>query len=493
MRAGVTQAHHGGAVGQHLVHHAEIATGVVLERVQQHAPALVGQQRVQRQRPGAAGLALSAGQQALRRVGLVVQRRAEGERAAEGLVEPGGQRVAGALADQALAQRRIVAQALVASPRCQRCQRQPGRVVLEGVAAGLEAEQHADALGTDLAGHVQPGAARGMDLVERLAPQPGRVVDLQQQQRQRPAGGFGRGAQDLEITVAEVGVDLQHALARPPQCAGDGEQLGLGCRQAGGVAAVARTVLDGARGGDAQRAGPQRVLSQLAHQVELGAAGALLVVGATITHGIEAQRRMGQLRADVHRVVAAFQRIQVLRKRLPGPIYAFGQHRAGDVLDALHQVDQVIGAARAHRREADAAIAEHGGCDPVPARGREKGIPGGLAVVMGVDVDEAGRDQQAAGIDHPLRVAQLVADGDDEPALHRHISRVGRRAGAVDDSAALDEDVVHGGLRYWVCGPFWQPGLAPDGTYAPAQRLVVAQASCMKLTAFSRQPGGARA
>ena len=49
-----------------------------------------------------------------------------------------------------------------------------------------------------------------------------------------------------EITIAEIGVDLQHALARAPQRAGDGEQLGLGRRQAGGVAAITRPVLGGA-------------------------------------------------------------------------------------------------------------------------------------------------------------------------------------------------------------------------------------------------------
>src|SRR3546814_5159595 len=72
---------------------------------------------------------------------------------------------------------------------------------------------------------------------------------------------------------------------------------------------------------------------------------------------------------------------------------------AGDVLDALHQLDQALVVGRAHRREADAAVAGHHGGDPVPGRRVEAVVPGGLAVVVHVDVDEAGRDEQAIGVE----------------------------------------------------------------------------------------------
>src|SRR3546814_11682905 len=72
---------------------------------------------------------------------------------------------------------------------------------------------------------------------------------------------------------------------------------------------------------------------------------------------------------------------------------------AGDVLDALHQRDQALVVGRAHRREADAAVAGHHGGDPVPGRRVEAVVPGGLAVVVHVDVDEAGRDEQAIGVE----------------------------------------------------------------------------------------------
>ena len=75
------------------------------------------------------------------------------------------------------------------------------------------------------------------------------------------------------------------------------------------------------------------------------------------------------------------------------------ERRAWDVLDALHQLDQEVLLAGFDGREADAAVAHHDGRDAVIAGGREVRIPGGLAVVVGVDVDEARRDREAGGVD----------------------------------------------------------------------------------------------
>ncbi len=50
------------------------------------------------------------------------------------------------------------------------------------------------------------------------------------------------------------------------------------------------------------------------------------------------------------------------------PRQALVQRGAGDVLDALHQLDEPVVVGRAHRREADAAVAGHDGGDAVPRR-----------------------------------------------------------------------------------------------------------------------------
>ena len=129
----------------------------------------------------------------------------------------------------------------------------------------------------------------------------------------------------------------------------------------------------------------------------LGGGG--LVPGAPLPHHVGPHRAVGDLGADVERLGRALHGVEVLGEGLPVPADALGQRGAGDVLDALHQADQPLVAVRVHRREADAAVAHDHGGDAVPARRREQRVPGDLAVEVGVDVDEAGGDQQAVGVE----------------------------------------------------------------------------------------------
>ena len=61
------------------------------------------------------------------------------------------------------------------------------------------------------------------------------------------------------------------------------------------------------------------------------------------------------------------ERVEVLGERLPLPLDALVQRGAGDVLDALHQLDEPVLLAGPHRGEADAAVADHDGGDAVAA------------------------------------------------------------------------------------------------------------------------------
>ena len=81
------------------------------------------------------------------------------------------------------------------------------------------------------------------------------------------------------------------------------------------------------------------------------------------------------------------------REGLPAPGHALGQRRAGDVLDAFHQLDQPSSWPGPNGREADAAVAHDERRDAMAGRRVERVVPGDLAVVVGVDVDEAGGDQ----------------------------------------------------------------------------------------------------
>ena len=57
-----------------------------------------------------------------------------------------------------------------------------------------------------------------------------------------------------------------------------------------------------------------------------------------------------------------------------------------------------------------------------------------------MDVDEAGRDDLAGGVDLLPRLGD-VADGDDPAVADPDVGRAALRAGAVDDEAVADRDV----------------------------------------------------
>jgi len=70
---------------------------------------------------------------------------------------------------------------------------------------------------------------------------------------------------------------------------------------------------------------------------------------------------------------------------------------------------------------------------------------------MGVHIDPARRDQEAAGVDHPPARPCLAADRSNPLAVDRQIPGEGRPSGPVNDRTAANDDVVHG----------WLPSLRP--------------------------------
>ena len=102
---------------------------------------------------------------------------------------------------------------------------------------------------------------------------------------------------------------------------------------------------------------------------------------------------MRNLGGDIDRPRHPLERIEKVGEALPIPFQPFGEHRARDVFDTLHQIDEGVAMIGPDRREADAAIAEQNGRDAMPGGGREDRVPGRLPVIMGVDVDPAGCDQ----------------------------------------------------------------------------------------------------
>ena len=89
------------------------------------------------------------------------------------------------------------------------------------------------------------------------------------------------------------------------------------------------------------------------------------------------------------------------------------------------------------------------GGDAVPRGGREAVVPGHLAVIVRVDVDEARRDQQPPGVDLLAPGAGDAADRGDAARLHGDVGLARLAARAVEHGAAAHHQVelgCHGSL-----------------------------------------------
>ncbi len=67
---------------------------------------------------------------------------------------------------------------------------------------------------------------------------------------------------------------------------------------------------------------------------------------------------------------------------------------------------------------------------------------------MGVDVDPAGCDELAGGVDDPGRVTGLLAGvgvdhRGDHPVVHHDVGEATGRTGSIDDESPTDHEIMH--------------------------------------------------
>ena len=164
------------------------------------------------------------------------------------------------------------------------------------------------------------------------------------------------------------------------------------------------------------------------HLLQVLVAGRL-AVGSALPHDVDPDRGMRNVAADIHVVLAAGQDIKVLGIGLPGLWQAFHQYRVRDILDAFHQPDQQFVLVRSARCETDAAVAHHHRRHAMVRRRYQAIFPGRLPILMGVDVDEAGRHYLPGGIDFvacaldPLADVDYPTGGDPDIRLERRNAR----------------------------------------------------------------------
>ena len=92
----------------------------------------------------------------------------------------------------------------------------------------------------------------------------------------------------------------------------------------------------------------------------------------------------------------------------------------------------------AHRRKADAAVAQHGGGDAVKTGRGQLRIPRHLAVVVTVQVGKPRRDQRALRVDAAAGQARALAHRDDEAIFDAHCAGHRLAAATVYQQAARD-------------------------------------------------------
>ena len=140
--------------------------------------------------------------------------------------------------------------------------------------------------------------------------------------------------------------------------------------------------------------------------------------------------------------------IEVLREGAPLPRDALGHCRAGDVFDALHQLNEPFTTVGLRGGEANSAVAHHDAGDAVPRRRREPWVPTHLCVVVSVNVDPARGEQQTVGIDGAPGVARRrsagFVDAGNAVACDADVghSRVGTRP--IDESCVANDQIGHG-------------------------------------------------
>jgi hypothetical protein len=178
------------------------------------------------------------------------------------------------------------------------------------------------------------------------------------------------------------------------------------------------------------------------HGLELAVGGGTLV--GVLAHHVQPHGGVADVAGVVQRRPSTLHGVEVLRERLE--LVPRHPHREGveaHVLDVLEGARHERDERTAHRGDGEAAVAGDDRRHPVVRGGGEVGIPEHLGVVVGVDVDEAGRHHLAAGVEL-LVPPQALAHRHDAPALDGDVGPAAGRPGAVHHRATPDhERCVH--------------------------------------------------
>ena len=244
----------------------------------------------------------------------------------------------------------------------------------------------------------------------------------------------------LEHGVADIPGQLEHTRPHIAQNPGQRRHFRPAGHVAGDGPVVDRAMLAQAGRREADGTGSQRRLYLATHGRDVRPAR-LLGVGP-FSHDETAQRGMADVAREVDPFFERVDGIEIVGVRAPGPRHSHQHVLAGDVLGPFDAPDGEVLVGRRRRGDGEAAVPHDGRGDAVERRGIPERIPEDLGVEVRVAVDESRRHEEARGID--LLVTSLLdaPDGGHPPARDPHVGTGARGAGAVDDGAAPDHQVV---------------------------------------------------
>ena len=246
--------------------------------------------------------------------------------------------------------------------------------------------------------------------------------------------------------------DLDHALAARPHGADQRVELRhRRDRRRHGHAAIAR-MIERIGGAEPDRAMGHGVGHHRLHPGQLLGRRVLALRGI-LAHHRGADGRMAGQHRHVGVGAAAAQHAHVFAEALEVPGDALAQRVEVHALDHREIADDEVAHRGRRRHDAEAAIADHRRGDAERRRGRERGIPGDLRVVVRVHVDDAGREHQPVGVDGLVALVADRTDGDDPAVLDRDVGALGIVAQAVDDGGAADDEIDHQSLRPFFSAP----------------------------------------
>ncbi len=163
------------------------------------------------------------------------------------------------------------------------------------------------------------------------------------------------------------------------------------------AAAVVRDVQLELRRREADRAVGQRGADEHLHRRDL--VGRRRALRRVVAHDEAADRAVAHVGADVH-ADAALEPVEEGAEATAPVGDALGERVGRHALDPAEHLQQPRDVLGLRRREGEPAVAGEERGDAVPRRGRRRRVPVQLRVVVRVHVDEAGRDEQAVGVDH---------------------------------------------------------------------------------------------